>query len=156
MIDEKEIIFKTEKTCCFTGHRNLDESYDRKEAEKVIENLIKRGINVFLVGMAVGFDLECFDILKEKNNIKIIACVPCKEQEKYYERKEKEEYLKNLKIADEVIYISDEYYRGCMQKRNRFMVNNSSVVVAYLRKEKGGTYYTVNYGRKKEREIIIV
>ena len=44
--------------------------------------------------------------------------------------------------------------QGCMHKRNRHLVDNSSVCVCYLNKENGGTAYTVDYAGKKGLEII--
>ena len=41
-----------------------------------------------------------------------------------------------------------------MHKRNRHLVDNSSVCVCYLNKENGGTAYTVDYAGKKGLEII--
>ena len=148
-----------EKTCSFTGHRILEKSFNVNKLEEVINTLLIKGYNTFLIGMAKGFDSKCYEILllkKENFNIKIIACVPCKEQDKYFTKAEKEEYKNFLKKADEVIYISEEYKNGCMQQRNRFMVDNSSLLIAYLKYPKGGTLYTVNYAKRKEKEIIYI
>lgn len=45
-------------------------------------------------------------------------------------------------------YTSEEYTRGCMHKRNRHLVDNSSACIAYLTESKGGTAYTVDYAAK--------
>ena len=41
-----------------------------------------------------------------------------------------------------------------MHKRNRHLVDNSSLCIAYLTKESGGTAYTVNYARQSGLTII--
>ena len=41
-----------------------------------------------------------------------------------------------------------------MMERNRFMVDNSSILLAYLREDRGGTYNTVKYAEKKQKQII--
>lgn len=41
-----------------------------------------------------------------------------------------------------------------MFKRNRHLVDNSSVCVAYLTANSGGTAYTVNYAESKGLKII--
>ena len=51
--------------------------------------------------------------------------------------------------ADKVVYTSEEYTRGCMHKRNRHLVDNSSVCICYLTESTGGTAYTVNYAKEK-------
>ena len=145
-------------TCCFTGHRILKKDFDETKITSEIEGLIKKGYRTFLVGMALGFDSLVFEkLLNFKNyNIDVIACVPCREQDKYFSTAEKEKYIKYLKKADKVVYVSEEYSKGCMQKRNRYMVDNSQVVVAYLYSKTGGTYYTVNYAIKKEKEVLYI
>jgi hypothetical protein len=146
------------KTCCFTGHRELDAGFDREKLKRIIEKAAEIGFDTFLCGMARGFDSECFDVvakLKREKRLTLIACVPCVNQARYYSQREKEEYEKRLKESDGVIYITDsDYTPGCMQKRNRFMVDNSGLVICYLNKNKGGTKTTVDYAAAKSREIV--
>ena len=106
--------------------------------------------------MAWGFDLKVFEVLltKKNKNIDIIACVPCKEQSTYFKKDEKLKYDDYLKQADKIVYVSNEYFDGCMQKRNRYMVDNSSILVAYLYSNIGGTKNTVSYAEKKGINII--
>ena len=139
--------FDLQTTCCFTGHRVLKKDFDDESLSIIIDKLIKNGYKTFLVGMAIGFDLKVFEILqtKKKYNIDVIACVPCKDHDKFYNAKHKEQYLDAIKNADKVIYLSEEYFDGCMQQRNRYMVDNSSILVAYMYAKIGGTIYTINY-----------
>ena len=41
-----------------------------------------------------------------------------------------------------------------MFERDRYLVDNSDLLVCFLRKNRGGTFYTVNYARKKGKKII--
>ena len=148
-----------EKACAFTGHRILSDNFDKAEVEDIVEKLIKKGYDTFLIGMALGFDTECFKVLVEKRksaDIRLIACVPCNSQSKFFKKNQREEYKKLLSEADEVINVSDDYYDGCMMVRNCFMVDNCSVLVAYLNFNRGGTYQTVKYAAEKGKEIIYV
>ena len=148
-----------EKTCAFSGHRNLKENFSQIFLEENILNAIERGYDTFLVGMALGFDTKAFLVLeklRKKYKIKIIACIPCSEQPDKFSFEDKENYYKMIKSADEQILISPSYYKGCMQKRNRFMVDNCSLLIAYLTENKGGTFTTCNYAEKKGVEIILV
>lgn len=153
------MIIDRARTCAFTGHRNLGRDFNKTELERVIKGLIKGGFTFFLVGMAVGFDTECFKILEElrkTENIRIIACIPCKGQDYKFSLKQKEEYKKMLDSADEKIYVSEEYTKTCMFKRNMFMVDSASILVAYLNSDRGGTFQTVNYAKRKNVSIITV
>ncbi len=150
--------FDIQTTCCFTGHRVLKRDFNEQNLSNVIDKLIENGYKTFLVGMAIGFDLKVFEILqtKKKFNIDVIACVPCKDQDKFYNKQQKKQYLEAVKNADKVVYLSEEYFDGCMQKRNRYMVDNSSILVAYLYAKIGGTIYTINYAKKQEKNIIYI
>lgn len=146
-----------EKSCSFSGHRILPKNFDFNEIEKAAYNAIKDGFSIFLVGMAIGFDSVCFSVLekiREKNDIKIVACVPCRDQSEFFNKKQKIEYERMLKAADDIIYLSDSYSEGCMQRRNEFMVDNSKRLICYLKSPYGGTYSTVKYAVEKEREIV--
>ena len=59
-----------------------------------------------------------------------------------------------LGAADSVEYISEEYISGCMQARNRRLVELSSVCVCYKTRASSGTAYTVARAEKKGIEII--
>ena len=148
----------TLKTVAVTGHRTL-EALNEQKLEEVFKQLIKKGYNRYLVGMAVGFDTVCFKILeglREKHDIKIIACIPCKDQAKYFTEAQKVEYERMIKAADEKRIFSEKYTSYCMHRRNCYMVDKASVIVAYLRKSFGGTYNTVKYAEKQGKTIVHV
>jgi uncharacterized phage-like protein YoqJ len=110
--------------------------------------------------MAKGFDLIAADAVlslkRDFSHLKLIACVPCPGQERYFSDEDKETYARILQSADEVKVLSPNYYNGCMYARDRYMVDNSSYVIAFLREKLGGTFYTVNYARSQSKEIIIL
>lgn len=146
------------KSCSFTGHRIIKNNFDINEFDNLLDKVINDGYNTFLIGMAIGFDTLAFERLltKKNKNIKIIACIPCREQDKYFNKKEKEKYRYLLEKADEKIYFSEEFTDACMFIRNRYMVDNSSILIAYFYKKTGGTYYTVNYAEKQRKQIIYI
>lgn len=155
----KEIFINPAKTCAFSGHRILNKFFNKEVIKKTIRSLIKDGYDTFLNGMAVGFDAECFNVLLEirkTENIKIIACIPCPEQPCKFSEEQKKQYSKMLEIADDKIIISEKYTSNCMKKRNKFMVDNCSVLVTYLKRDFGGTKFTVDYAEKKGIKIIYI
>lgn len=144
-------------TCSLTGHRVL---YDLDIAllDRVILNLIKNGCRRFLCGMAQGFDLAAAESVlafkKDYPDVEIVACVPCAEQSRTFTAANRVRYDRILDGCSEVITLSQDYYKGCMHARDRFMVDNSDTVLCYLRKKSGGTYYTVSYAQKQNKKII--
>lgn len=153
-----------EKTCCFTGHRELPTGWRRwkltAELEKAIIAQIDKGIKYFGAGGALGFDaLASRTVLKLKKkypDIKLILVLPCVNQTRRWPAEAVEEYERIKAQADKVVYTSQEYTQGCMHKRNRHIVDHSSVCICYLTKEDGGTAYTVDYARKKGLEVVNV
>ena len=150
-----------EKTCAITGHRIIKRDLDLEKLKQTFLKLIESGFDTFLCGMALGFDTLCFKILysikRQKNlDIKIIACIPCQKQDIGYNESQKIEYQKMLDVADEKIYVSNEYSKTCMMKRNMFMVDNAFCLIAYLNQERGGTKNTVEYAKKSQKPIIFV
>lgn len=151
--------FNEDKTCAFSGHRIFYGGFDVEKLKKEIENLLVKGYNTFLVGMALGFDTVCFKLLeelRETNKLRIVACIPCLSQAEKFSVQQKYDYNEMLESVDYIEYVSEEYFTGCMQKRNRFMVDNSSVLIAYLKKESGGTFGTVKYAQKCGKKIIFI
>lgn len=73
-----------EKTCCFTGHREIPSGQRRRifaKTEEAIEGLIKKGYLYFGAGGALGFDtIAAFAVLKLKErypDIRLILVLPC-------------------------------------------------------------------------------
>ncbi len=151
------IIINRAKTCSFTGHRIMLDGFDEESLINLIKGAIKDGYDTFLVGMALGFDTLCFKILedlRQTNDIKIIACVPCPDQDKSFKGEDKIIYKNMIESADERVVLSERYTPYCMQKRNRFMVDNSSIVIAYVKRNYGGSYNTVKYAEKQNIKIV--
>ena len=149
-----------EKTCCFTGHRNIPSGMERqlfRVTEKCVERAIKDGYRYFGAGGALGFDtIAALVVLKLKEcypDIKLILVLPCLSQTKGWTKEDVAIYEDIKKQADKVVYTSQEYTRGCMHKRNRHLVDNSSLCICYLTEKKGGTFYTVNYAKAKGLKI---
>lgn len=146
------------RACSVTGHRIMEKDIENIPLKETFIKLIKDGgYDTFLIGMALGFDTLCFQVLekiREEENIKLIACVPCKSQAERFTSVQKKEYQRMINSADESVLISEEYTSDCMRKRNEYLVDNSSVIISYLRRNFGGTLQTVNYARKKGIKII--
>ncbi len=152
-----------ERTCCFTGHRNIPSEDLRlicKKTEDIVESLINKGYVYFGAGGALGFDTIAANTvlrLKERySQIKLILVLPCLSQTRGWAQTDVDEYERIKVQADKVVYTSQEYTRGCMHKRNRHLVDNSSACIAYLTEDKGGTAYTGDYAAKHGLKVINV
>ena len=148
-------------SCCFTGHRNIPYGIAgelREVLEREILKLYESGCRRFLSGGAVGFDLMAaeavLNIKKSCPDVKLIMVLPCKEQHRNYRFGDRIRYGKILESADENIILNEKYCTGCMHHRNKYLVNNSDICIAYMLQKSGGTVYTVNYARECNRTVI--
>ncbi len=150
-----------EKTCCFTGHRDIPEGeYEslmlRTKSE--IARLAEMGYTQFIAGGAIGFDtLAARAVLGLKDfypEIRLHLVIPCKRQDIYWTREQRAEYAEILELADSSECLFDSYTKFCMAVRNRKMIELSSAVIAYYRGGKGGTAMTLDYAKKEALRII--
>ena len=147
-----ELFINIPKTCALSGHRKLPDNFDREYLKNILTKFVEKDFDTFLVGMAIGFDTACFKVLEEirkEREINIIACVPCFGQSDKFSEEDKKEYSRMLQSANQVVYVNRNYSKYCMRLRNKFMVDNASVLICYCRQNYGGTYSTREYAKKQ-------
>ena len=149
------------KTCCFTGHRKIpgDELPQIKtKLKNTIIELINNGVIYYGAGGALGFDtlaaLTVLELKQQYPQIKLILVLPCNNQTRNWRQSDIELYEIIKSQADKVVYTSEHYYSGCMQKRNRHLVDNSCYCICYKTHDTGGTAYTVKYATEKQLNIL--
>lgn len=146
--------------CCFTGHRDYEKTVTPLEKmffEKLIDNLIGYGYTTFIAGGALGFDTAAAEyVLKKKKSglpVRLVLILPCADQADRWSPWARRRYEAIRASADEVICLHDAYVDGCMQERNRMMVQKSTACVAYCTRESGGTAYTVRYAEAQKLHV---
>lgn len=161
------------KICCFTGHRpqklsfGFDEGHpDCLRLKNVLKNeilsKIQSGCTGFLTGMAMGADIWCAEIVLDlkkqypRDAIALTAVVPYRNQASCFPAGYMKRYARLLQEADDTVMIGEKYTPGCMQKRNRYMVDHACSLIAVWGGAKGGTLDTLRYARKKGLEIVLV
>lgn len=158
--------------CAFTGHRpksfpwGYNESAPdcaalKKVLAEQITMLADDGITGFISGMALGVDLWAAEIvldLRMKNpRLRLCCALPCEGQERKWPTRTQERYKAILTQADKTVWVSREYTADCMLKRNRYMVDHASVLLAvYNGAYQSGTGMTVRYAKSKHRRIILI
>ncbi len=149
------------KSCCFTGHRDIDPEkipLIEEKTREVIKEYIGKGFTDFYNGGAIGFDLLTAEIVlelkEEYPHIRLHIIAPCSNQTQKWGYDNILRYERITSLADEVKCLSPYYFNGCMQIRNRYMVDNSRVCIAYLTSCSGGSAGTVRYAKDKGKEIV--
>ena len=152
-----------EKTVCFTGHRTLlaDDTQLYARVYHVTEHLILQGFLYFGVGGARGFDLMASEaVLQLKHKypqIHLILVLPFADHyhvESGWSPKEIKVYESLEQGASKIVYVQKNYASGCYYKRNRHLVDFSSVCVCYQYKPTGGTAYTTKYAAAQGLTIL--
>ena len=123
--------------------------------------LINNGYKYFVCGGAIGFDTFAAtyvaSLKKRGFDVELILILPCRDQTAKWSEYDKGVYKMMLSYADEIIYTAESYYPGCMQKRNRAMVDASSACICFLQSERNsGTRQTVEYALSKGLAIVNV
>lgn len=151
----------------FTGHRpeqliGVDEEELDHHIFVEIARCIDEGYHTFYCGAARGADIMCGETvvsLREGSGlqVRLICVIPYRNQAVGWDDIWKLRYWQLRRDADENILLNGEFRRGCCQVRNRYMVDHADRIVAvYDGRDKGGTAYTVEYARKKGKEIVII
>lgn len=156
-------------TCCFSGYRpnklpwrfNEDDErciHLKTKLFDVVYALYKSGIRHFICGMALGSDTYfCEAVLKLRDkfdDVTIEAAIPCEEQAKRWTEPQRDRYFYLVQQCDSEHIVNYQYTSTCMVDRNRYMVDNSSVIVTVYDGQFGGTMQTVSYAQSRGLEII--
>ena len=151
-----------EKTCCFFGHRMINETEELKsKLFEIIEKLIvKNSVDTFLFGSKSRFNSLC--------------------QETVTEIKQKYPHIKRVYVRAEFPYISDDYKRYLLEnyedtyfpekiinsgkaayiERNCEMIDKSRYCIVYYDEKvapttrKSGTKIALDYAIRHKKEII--
>ncbi len=144
-------------TACFTGHRppaiggwNPDNPLRAKVREALrveVHRAIALGYRTFISGMAQGVDQDAAELVlsfraaKLVEGLRLVAAVPCVEQEKPWPLRAQARYYGLLQLADETVHTSELPYLGSwqMHQRNTWMVERSQLVIAVWNGQNGGT-----------------
>lgn len=148
-----------EDTCCFTGHRNIPVDQLPVVSAKLraeILQAISEGYTHFICGFAIGADMIFAEIiaeLKQEYSLTLEAAIPypgrMNTPDKIFQR--------TIACCDIVKIHSDHYNGGCYMKRNRYMVDQSSRIIAvHDGRLIGGTTSTLKLAKKANCNAAII
>lgn len=163
---------KKEKTVCFTGHRpEKIPGYDSWNNSvysviksmlyyQIYQSVVDEGYEYFITGLARGIDLLAakyvIELKKKFTGINLICVKPFEEHGDKFKGQDLWELKNVLAEADDIICVSETYSKGCYKRRNCFMVDNSSKLIAVVDNYKSGTGQTISYANKKGLDVHII
>lgn len=149
------------KRCCFTGHRDIPEEKYVKTMQLLRQHILKlytEGYTVSNAGGALGFDtMAAQAVLKLKDSfpkVQLHLYLPHPQQAEKWPEKDKAVYEYILQRSDKVTYAATEYTSYCMNSRNRALVDNADLCIAYCTRTTGGTVYTMNYALDNGVDVV--
>lgn len=155
-------------TIAGTGHRpnklgfewELKGPYSERIYDEIMIKIKQYTPDSIISGVALGFDMV-LAFAAINNNIDLIAAVPCLRQDLKWSKYCKELYRKILKGAKTVHYVSNmPYFKGCMDRRNEWMVDqlveDDDLLLGCYNGTNGGTHNCIEYAKKKNKNIEII
>lgn len=170
MIDDGCLNIQAERTVSFTGHRpeKIKDGCSEQVQEELSNRLksilvkyIEQGYDTFINGCMAGWDILAAEAVLELRmkycNIRCITVAPFKLKffdAPHWTKDWEKRALRVYCNSDIAFALSECYKRGIYYSRDRFLVENSSIVVCYFNGKPGGTKYTIDYAVKLKRKII--
>lgn len=160
-----------ETTCCFSGHRPTKLPWCANEADKAciavkqeilcrLEGIYEAGYRHFICGMALGCDMyfaEAVLALKDKHtDITLEAAIPCATQPDRWQSAQRDRYRRIADACDKVTVLQEEYSTDCMMRRNKYMVDSSSLLLTCFNGYPGGTMNTIVYAQRNGVKVVTI
>lgn len=160
-----------QESCCFTGHRKEklpwgDNEYDmrctalKERIHEAVETAYTNGFRHFICGMARGCDTYfCEEVMALRarcQDVTIEAAIPCQEQADRWGEEDRERYRDLVERCDYETVVQTRYSPGCMQRRNRYMVDHSTLLIAVHDGQSGGTRNTIEYAFSRQIDVVIL
>lgn len=158
------------QTCCFTGHRpeklpwGEQEGHPhcvalKKSLQTQLEAVYQRGYRHFICGMARGADFyfaEGVLALREAHSdVTLEGALPCLGQASKWNEADRMRWHRLVEACDKTTLVQEHYDRRCMLRRDRYMVDHSSAILAVYNGTRGGTQYTLNYAMEHRLDIYL-
>ncbi len=129
-----------------------------KSLDEAIEQVLKTDdCFSFLVGGMGDFDGLCSSAVRKakkkhpEKQISLELILPYLTQELNESKDYYEQSYDSIVIPTELVGV---HYKSAITKRNRWMVEQSSVIIAYVYRDFGGAFTTLKYAKKKGLQVI--
>ena len=110
--------------------------------------------------MAIGCDMyfaEAVLKLKEQHDdVTLEAAIPFGDQPGRWNAALRRRYNGLIDRADKVTVLQYGYTPDCMMRRNRYMVDRSSLLLACYDGRPGGTMNTILYAERNEVKVLVI
>lgn len=99
---------------------------------EIIHAIKRDGVRHFLTGMALGVDTWAAEIvlsLRKQFPVTLEAVLPCEGQDAKWPLESQKRYQAIITQCDKVTLIQTRYTPDCFDRRNRYMVDHSDLII---------------------------
>ncbi|HWQ58249.1 MAG TPA: SLOG family protein [Clostridia bacterium] len=158
-------------TACFTGYRPSKLPWGENEEDprcaalkfRLVEDIVAayaRGYRTFVSGMALGVDTYAAEavlaLCKVLGDMELVCAIPFPAYAMTLPRAHRERYEAIILGCARCAVCSEKSGSASMALRNRYMVENSSLVIAVYDGKQGGTRNTVTLAQSLGRDVWLV
>lgn len=141
--------------CCGFGHREFYKDI-KNELQTVIKRLIvEKSITDFLTGGMGDFDSLFSSTVRSckalYGDIRLILVKPYFSNELNTNKVYYETFYDDVIIPEAV---AGHHYKSAITKRNRWMIEQSDIVLSGVYRDFGGAYDAIKYAHKIQKEVI--
>ena len=148
-------------SCCFTGHRQIPVAELAPltfHLDAALAALYDNGCRSFYAGGARGFDTLAASrvlLLREQHpDVRLFLLLPCRNQTAGWSGEDAMRFDEILSLSDGYRYMQEEYSTTAIVARNRALVEEGEVCIAYVRRSASGSGQTLRVAQEKERAFI--
>lgn len=145
--------------CTFAGHRQIFAVRLSDKINAALEKLLSCDTDfVFYTGGMGEFDTLCSSAVRgakrrhPEKNVRLLLVLPYMIQDINDNKDYYEQAYDDILVPMELMGV---HYKGAIKKRNRWMLDRSDVLLAYVRRDFGGAYETLQYAKKRPAMDII-
>ena len=142
------------KACCGFGHRNVFENISSK-LDNAVEEAIAQGCEIFYTGAMGDFDSLFSSAVRSAKkvypHIKLIGVKPYFTNDINTDKDYYAALYDDIIIPDELAGI---HPKAAIKARNRWMIDNSDIVLVYTVRNFGGAYEAKRYAERNGKRLI--
>lgn len=144
------------KICSGFGHRDI--WTEIPSLVDILERvIIDENVAVFLTGGMGDFDSKFSSAVRSLQrkypHIKLVLVKPYFSNELNTNKEYYEQMYDEIIIPDNVVGV---HPKSAITKRNRWICEQSDIIVSYIKREYGGAYSAVKYAAKQGKKIIYI
>ena len=145
--------------CTFAGHRQIFAARLSDKIDAALEKLLISDTDfTFYTGGMGEFDALCSSAVRgakrrhPEKNIRLLLVLPYMMQDINDNKDYYEQSYDDILVPMELMGV---HYKGAIKKRNQWMLDRSDVLLAFVYREFGGAYETLQYAKKRPSMDII-